>query len=749
MIDMINRIKRSLLYKITQRILEDVQVEIKDQQPEVSEIAPPGYAAEERAERLLAKFELEEKLRFISGEEQFSIPAIARLGIPQVWMSDATSGVRGHGPATAYPSAVALAATWNRTLIHKTAQCIAGECRVKGVSVLLAPGINIARVPTCGRNFEYMGEDPFLTGEIATAYIRGVQTKGVAATVKHFVANNSDYDRHRESSEIDTTTLRELYLPAFRKTVKVAGTKAVMTAYNPVNGTWMSENRRLVKEILKSEWDFKGVVVSDWISTYSTATAVLSGLDIEMPAARCFTFKKLKRELERGRIHISDIDAKVRALLLLGFEIGAYDRPVIERKEDAKVSTRAHTPSGSLEPLLRKHSAVARTAAEEAVVLLKNDSLLPLDRTRIKSIVVIGRTAAATDTGGGGSSYVPSENSVSMLAGIRSAAANSPECTVEYIPSKRPPFSDAERQKIETADAVICATGFDHILESEFYDRSWRLPGHEAALISAAQDLNPRTVVVLTAGGDVCLDPWADSAKAIIHSFYLGENAGSVIADLIFGHVNPSGRLPFTMARQWDDIAATRNYHSAPEKISFRRFFGPQGIRGLRSIKPLHYQEGLAVGYRNFDMHNIKPRFPFGHGLSYTVFSYEALLLTEPRLTCQQLPDQPDGATLAVEVLLTNIGNLAGSEVIQVYVSYPVPPTGYPDRPRPPKALRGFEKVHLQPGESARVKIPIENRAFFLFNAEQENWHVIPGSYTVMCGASSRDIRLTSTVIVR
>ena len=727
-----NRIKRNLLHKITKPMLEDDQLDIKEQQPAVNDTAPCRFSAEERADKLLREFKLEEKLRFISGEEQFSIPAIPRLGIPHVWMSDATSGVRGHGPATAYPSAVALAATWNRTLIHKTARCIAGECRVKGVSVLLAPGINIARVPTCGRNFEYMGEDPFLAGEIATAYIRGVQSKGVAATVKHFVANNSDYDRHRESSNIDETTLRELYLPAFRKAVKVAGSKVVMTAYNPVNGTWMSEHRRLVKGILKGEWNFKGVVVSDWISTYSTTAAVLSGLDIEMPSARWFTLKKLKRELKKGRIDSSDIDAKVRALLMLGFEIGAYDRPVLEK----------------LEQIEKKHSTVARTAAGEAVVLLKNESILPLELTSIKSIVVIGRTAAATPTGGGGSSYVKTENSVSILAGLRSAAAHSSNCTVDYIPTTRPPFSSAERQKIKKADAVICATGFDHVLESEFYDRSWRLPGHEAALISAAQELNPSTVVILTAGGDMCMEPWVDSVQGIIHSFYLGQNVGSAITDVIFGNINPSGRLPFTMARQWNDIAATHNYHPVPEKISFRRFFGPQGIRGIRSIKPVSYKEGLAIGYRNFDMHTIKPRFPFGHGLSYTVFSYKTLEITEPHLTGQQLPDQPDGATLAVEVLLTNSGNLPGSEVIQVYVSYPDTPTGYPDRPRPPKALRGFEKVHLQPGESTKVKIPIENRAFFLFNENEERWHVIPGSYTVMCGASSRDIRLTSTVIV-
>ena len=735
---MMNKIKRLLLHRITRGILEDEQLQVPNQYPAVARRAPCNYTTDERAERLLAEFSVDEKLRFISGQDNFSVPAIPRLGLPQVWMSDASSGVRGHGPATSFPAAVAMAATWNRALVHRAAKCIAEECRAKGISVLLAPGINIARVPTCGRNFEYMGEDPYVAGEMATAYIRGVQSMGVAATVKHYVANNSDYDRHRESSDIDETTLRELYLPAFRKAVVMADTKALMTAYNPVNGTWMSENRRLIREILKGEWNFKGAVISDWISVYSTAKAVQAGLDIEMPSAKWFTIKKLKKELYRGGISIKDIDGKVRTLLKMGFEIGAYDRPAIEQGDNNS------TAKDNIDNLLERNSSIAQRAAEEAVVLLKNESFLPLNRNTTQTIAVLGRTSTHTDTGGGGSSYVKTESTVSILEGIREACGDA--CRIEHIETAKPPFSELDKRKIKQSDAVICATGFDHELESEFYDRSWKLPDHEQELIMAAQELNPNIAVVLTAGGDLCTDIWADSVKAILHSFYLGQNAGNVVASIIFGSINPSGRLPFTMSRRWNDIAAVRNYHSIPEKISLLRFFGPQGVRGIRAKKSIAYKEGLAVGYRNFDMYDIEPRFPFGHGLSYTQFSYESIEISEPGIPIHQFSHAPDGAMQAVEVVLTNTGSRAGSEVIQVYLSYPVPPTGFPDRPRPPKALRGFEKIHLHPGESRRVKVPIDNRAFFLFNENDGEWHLIPGSYTIMCGSSSRDIRLTETI---
>lgn len=735
---MINRIKRTILNKITKGLLEDEQLQIVNQYPAVKARAPRKDTTDQRAESMLAKFTLDEKLQFISGQDNFSIPALPRLGLPQVWMGDASSGIRGHGPATSFPSAVAMAATWNRSLIHASAKSIAEECRAKGISILLAPGVNIARVPTCGRNFEYMGEDPYIAGEMATAYIRGLQSREVAATVKHYVANNSDYDRHRESSNIDETTLRELYLPAFRKAVLMADTKALMTAYNPVNGTWMSENRRLIRDILKGEWKFRGAVISDWISVYSTAEAVEAGLDIEMPSARWFTPKKLKKELYRGRISMQQIDAKVHTLLKLGFEIGAYDRPVIDpgKRNSAK--------KDDLGSLLSNNSKVAQRAAEEAVVLLKNESLLPLNTNHTRTIAVLGRTAEHTDTGGGGSSYVKTDSAVGILDGLRGACGT--DCSIEHVKAGRPAFSKADRRKLKNADVVICATGFDHLLESEFYDRSWKLPGREQELILAAQKLNPNVVVILTAGGDLCTDPWIDSVKAVLHSFYLGQNVGRVIADVIFGRINPSGRLPFTMSRRWQDLAAVANYHRTPEKVSFLRFLGPQGVRGIRRKRAIDYKEGLAVGYRNFDMHAIEPRFPFGHGLSYTRFSYVSMELSEPGIPIHQFSDAPDGAMQAVEVVLTNTGIRSGSEVIQVYVSYPVPPSGFPDRARPPKALRGFEKIHLHPGESRRVKVPIDNRTFFLFNENDGKWHLIPGTYTIMCGSSSRDIRLTETI---
>ncbi len=730
-----------LLHKLTKGMIEDAQIEIPARNYCVNKSVPATLPLAERVEEVLSKLHLNEKLNLLSGKNGFSVPGIPRLGIPAIWMSDATSGIRGHGNSTAFPSAIAMAASWNRDLMYEAAQALAEECRTKGISVLLGPGVNIARVPTCGRNFEYMGEDPFLAGEIATAYIRGLQSKNIAATIKHFVANNSDYDRHRESSNINETVMHELYLPAFRKAIKEADVKVVMTAYNPVNGIWMSEHSLLVRKVLKENWRFQGVVVSDWISTYSTKAAIKAGLDIEMPAAKWFTAAKLKRSLDSDEISIPDIDEKVRALLSLGFWTGAYDNIRHSEHNSSGIAENKEKTNASIQ---EKSGKLAENMAAESVVLLKNHDLLPLQREKIKNIVLIGRATVHTDTGGGGSSYVKKQTE-DILTGVKKAVDQN-SCRVEYLDTKKPPFTHTEKTKIESADVIICATGFDHILESEFYDRSWSLPGHEAELISAAGALNKNMVVVMTAGGDLNTGPWLHAVKAVIHSFYLGQSVGKVIADIIFGEINPSGKLPFTMAKQWNDIASVAHYHRKPDKISFLRFFGPQGVRGLRKIRAVNYQEGLAVGYRHFDMNSIMPQFPFGYGLSYTEFSYDRASLTKKRVHTAQLPNLPQGSLLTAEVQVSNSGDIPGSEVVQVYVSYPVPPADFPYIRRPPKALHGFAKAFIQPGESKTVKIPIENAAFYLYNEKDSQWYTIPGTYRIMIGSDSYDIRLTTIV---
>ncbi len=664
---------------------------------------------EDKVNSILSQMTLEEKIAMLGGEDNLAIRGNARLKLPKVWCSDASAGARCMGRATAFPVPIAMTATWNRELINKSGSTIAEECRAKGVSVLLAPGVNIYRVPTNGRNFEYMGEDPFLAAELVVPYIRGVQEKGVITTVKHFACNNSDYDRHRMNSEVDERTLHEIYLPAFKAAVQKGDSKSVMCAYNPVNGTYASENKYLLNDVLRDTWGFKGFVISDWTCVYSTDGPLKAGLDLEMPYGRWLSEKKIKKQLKKGKLSEADIDRAIGNLLRVFFEMGVYSRPAIDRSYDE---------------YSRAHSDVSLEAAREAIVLLKNESqTLPLAKGEIKRIAVLGFNARNTTTCGGGSCNIKSYDKVNILDAIKAEAGQ--EIQVSFIEDKRGAIQDSSA--VAAADVVIVCAGYSDVEETECFDRSWGLPFGQDQLIRDAARLNPNTVVVLSAGAGVETEPWLKDIPALMHSFYLGENAGTAVADVLFGHVNPSGKLPFTMAKKWFDFEANKYYVKKPDKISLGRILGPQSINGIRKIWSVKYEEKLNVGYRHFDTNNVEPQFPFGFGLSYTSFK-----ISELRLSASSMGQNDE---LKVSVNIKNSGELNGQEVVQLYIQ-----DLESSLPRPLKELKGFEKVKLAPGESKEVEFSISREHLSFYDDKLHRWIAEPGKFKILVGNSSRNI---------
>ena len=679
---------------------------------------------EERTVKLISKMTLDEKIAYISGIDSFAIRGIPRLGIPYIWASDATSGVRCFGPATAFPANVLLTATWNRDLIHSVGSVIAEEARAQGISILLGPGVNIARVPTCGRNFEYMGEDPYLAGEMAASYIRGVQGGGVMTTVKHFACNNSDYDRHKTDSVVDERTLREIYLPAFRKAVLAGGSRGVMTSYNPVNGTYASENRDLLIEILRKEWGFDGFVMSDWNSLYSTIGPILNGLDVEMPKSKWLSPARVRKALAAAEITEENLDTMISHMLFSAIKMGLFDRPLVDRNKTV------NTPEADI---------LAVRTVEEGVVLLKNTKkVLPLSAKQVKHIVVMGRNAFQAASGGGGSSYVlPSKPVPGMYESLRKFLPD--DVTVEFVATKKGRIYKKDRSAVKQADAVIIATGFDKVHETETLDRSWEIPDKEAVLIFETARLNSLVVVVLNGGGDMETGSWVDSVPAVMHSFYPGQAGAAPVVDIIFGKVNPSGKLPFTMTKRWDDIAAISHYVKNPGKAGFGRILFGQGNPHIRKIAKMEYKEGLMVGYRHFDTNNIEPEFSFGHGLSYTTFSCSDLVISCGEIFKSALVKEGVDVTL----LLRNTGGRAGSETVQLYVNDYVS-----SAVRPKKELKGFEKVFLKRGESREVTLHLDWEAFAFYSIEQKSWVVEPGDFEILAGFSSRDIRERAQLFV-
>jgi beta-glucosidase len=681
----------------------------------------PARDPETRARDLVSQMTLEEKLQQLHGIRDPThyrfVPALPRLGIPAFQI---TNGPAGAGPggtrpqakATALPSPLSLAATWDPVLARLNGTVIGSESKDIGNGLVEAPTINIARVPQNGRTFEGYGEDPYLISQISVSNIVGMQSQGVIANVKHYAANNQETNRFTVNEQIDERTLREIYLPAFEASVKQGHVASLMCAYPRVNGTYCCENDLLLNQILKKQRGFDGFVTSDFGAVHSTVASAAAGLDLEMPTGKYFGDNDLKSAVQSGQVPVSVIDDKLIRRFGVMMRFGIFDHPPSSKPIPAK-----------------ENGAIARRLAEEGMVLLKNDdAVLPLNPAHLRSIAVIGPAATKAVTGGGGSSRVEPLYTVDPVDGIRQRAG------VNVTVS----FSDggdiAQAVPLaRVADVVVLMVGD---VNTEGRDHELVLNGNQDALVRAVAAANPRTVVVVKSGSAVLM-PWADHVPAILEAWYPGEEDGNAVAALLFGDFNPSGKLPITFPKSIDDLPANtaaqypgtgtvEPYKNAEFDMTMKAPPGPGGVA--------HYSEGVFVGYRHYDARDIVPLFPFGHGLSYTSFAYKDLKISADQVSF----DGKRPTTVTVDATLVNVGNMRGAEVVQLYVGLP----SIDGVPQPPKQLKGFEKVTLDPGKKARVHMILDARSLSYWDVRSHAWAVAPGDYQIMVGASSRDVRL-------
>ncbi len=691
---------------------------------------------EDRVKDLLARMTAEEKAAMLAGSGWMESQPNARLGIPTIKMADGPLGVRNWRGAsavtnaastvqvtsTAFPSGIGMASSWNPELVARGARVVAQEVMAMGRDMILGPTVNINRIPLWGRNFEGYGEDPYLAARMGVAYIKAVQAEGVIPSVKHFAANNEEYERHRIDETIDERTLHEIYFPAFKAAVQEAGVWAVMSAYNKVNGLWCAENPYLLTDTLRKRWGFRGFVISDWGSTYSTAATIAAGMDLEMPGGEAMrrwadkpetkrdgngsgwlTADKVIAEVAAGRLAQQAVDEAVRRILRVMFTAGLFDH--------------THEAGGEVDSAEQRQ--VAREAANQSIVLLKNaGGVLPLSAERMRKIAVIGPNAAVARTGGGGSSLVRPKYAVTALDGIREAAG--PRADVvhalgalmegEEATGKTPGEMREEAAAVARhSDVALVVVGYAPKLEGEGFDRkSMDLPAGQDELIEAIAAANKSTVVVVMAGGPVTMTRWIDKVAGVVYAWYGGQEAGHAIGDVLFGLVNPSGKLPVTFPKALQDSPAYGHYPGENLHVE--------------------YAEGIYVGYRGFDKHNVEPLFPFGYGLSYTTFEYSGLRVSAGKVAA--------GKTVEVTVSVRNSGKRAGAEVVELYLQPPAAPVD-----RPVKELKGFGKVTLQPGESKTVSFTLDRAAMSYYDTGTHDWVAEPGTFAVLVGASSRDIR--------
>jgi beta-glucosidase len=696
----------------------------------------PQLSPEQRAADLLGRMTPEEKARMLAGSGWMESTANERLGIPAIKMADGPMGVRSWAGssavtsaastapvyATAFPAGIAMASSWDVELVQAEGRAIAQQVKALGRDMILAPTVNIARTPLWGRNFEGYGEDPYLAARMGVAYVRGVQGEGVIPSVKHFAANNQEFERHRIDETIDLRTLNEIYLPAFGAAVQEGGAWAVMNAYNKVNGTWCAENPFLLAETLRKRWGFGGFVVSDWGSTYSTAGTVNAGMDLEMPGGErmrawlarpetrkagndggWLTEEKVQAAVASGEVKQATVDENVRRILRVMFHAGLFDHP--------------HAAGGEVETA--EHRALARRAATESMVLLKNEGrLLPLDPKKIRSVAVMGPAAAVARTGGGGSSLVRPKDPVAPLAGIREAAGAGVD--VRYalgVPMVGEETGvDAAEARAEAAavaarsDAAVVLVGYSSRLESEGFDRaSLDLPAGQDDLIEAVVAANKNTIVVVAAGAPVAMTRWIDRVPAVLYAWYGGQEVGHAVGDLLFGIAAPSGKLPVTFPRRIEDSTAYGHYPGEHLHVE--------------------YAEGIFVGYRGFDRKKVEPLFPFGHGLSYTTFEYSGLTVSPASVKAS--------GKVEVGLKVRNTGTRPGVEVVQLYVR-----DVESSLPRPDKELKAFGRVALRPGETRALTFTLDRPALQFFDPGRGDWVAEKGAFEVLVGASSRDIRL-------
>jgi beta-glucosidase len=656
-------------------------------------------------DELVRQMTLEEKAALCTGASNWTTTPVERLGIPEMIVSDGPHGVRRQPdvheigikslPATAFPTYSCLAATWDVELAHAMGIALGEECIALNVDVLLGPGVNIKRSPLNGRNFEYLSEDPYQAGELAAAIINGIQSKGVGTSLKHYAVNNQEFQRFSISAEVDERTLREIYLSAFEKAVKQAHPWTVMCSYNKVNGTFASEHTHLLTEILKDEWGFEGLVVSDWGAVRDRVTALKAGLDWEMPGPQEHRVQAVVEAVRSGTLDEAQLDKSVRRILGIVFKArqtpktGSFD-------EDA-------------------HHALAQRVAAEGMVLLKNNGILPLKGP--EHIAVIGHAAQAAHFQGGGSSHINPTRVAVPLSELKSRAGTAEVSFAEGYPSNnafRQDLIDEAVRLAQAADVAVLYIALPTFKESEGYDRKdMDLTCQQTALIQAVGAVQPRTVVVLNNGSPVVMSEWIDSCAAILESYMMGQAGGAAVADVLFGRVNPSGKLAESFPKKLSDTPAAINW---------------PGEAGC-----VRYGEGLFVGYRYYDTKEISVQFPFGFGLSYTTFAY-----SNARVNAKTFKDT-DGLTVNVDI--TNTGTTAGKETVQVYVH-----DHKSSLVRPTKELKGFAKVELQPGETKMVSIPLDFRAFAFYHPEYKQWITEDGEFDLLIGASSTDIRQSLVV---
>lgn len=701
---------------------------------------------EERVEDALSRMTLEEKIAVIHAQSKFSSPGVKRLGIPDIWTTDGPHGVRPevlwdewdqagwtNDSCVAFPALTCLAATWNTDMAMLYGKSIGEEARFRNKAMLLGPGVNIYRTPLNGRNFEYMGEDPYLAGQMVAPYVQGVQSNGVAACVKHFALNNHEVNRHTTDVEVDDRTLYEIYLPAFKSAVQQGHAWAVMGSYNLYRGQHCCHNEYTVNDILKGEWGFDGVLVSDWGGAHDTDQAIRNGLDMEFGtwtnglsagSRNAYDSYHLAlpylEKIRNGEVGTGELDDKVRRVLRLAF------RTVMDRNR----------PIGSM--CSEAHYQAARQIAGEGIVLLKNDGgMLPMDMDHARKILVVGENAVKMMTVGGGSSSLKVQREISPLDGIRERAGEGVQVVYErgYVGDVSGEYngvttgqdlSESRSAEQLIADAVSQAKDADYVIfvgglnksagqDCEDSDRkSLGLPYGQDDVIEALAAVNDRIVVINISGNAVAM-PWIDKVPAVMQAWYIGSEAGHAIADVLSGDVNPSGKLPFTFPARLEDVPA--------------HIFGDYTGEPQRDTVDIEYREGIFVGYRWADMQKkTRPLFAFGHGLSYTSFEYGKPVISRETM-------QADG-TVTVEVTVTNTGSREGKETVQMYVG---------DRksslPRPLKELKGFAKVSLAPGESTVVTFTVGREDLSFFDPERHEWVAEPGKFDIYIAAAADDVK--------
>ena len=656
---------------------------------------------------LLQQLTLEEKAALCTGLNAWQTVPVERLGIPSITLADGPHGLRRAAdiassslPSTCFPTASALASSWDVDLIHTLGQALADEAIALGVDVLLGPGNNMKRTPLCGRNFEYFSEDPYLSGEMAASFITGVQSKGVGTSLKHFAANNQETARMVVNVQVDERSLREIYLAAFERAVKKARPWTVMCAYNRLNGPYGSENSSLLIDILKEEWGYEGFVVSDWGAVHNRATALASGLDLEMPGPQPLRVQQVVQAVQQGTLDPAALNAAVKRVLTV-------------------VDWAIQTKKGHSALPIDTHHALARRIAAETFVLLKNDGdLLPL--RDVRTLAVIGVAAQDAHFQGGGSSHVNATRVDSPFEELHKLAG---DAELVYAPgyTMQDDFDQALIDEAVTAAAqaeiALLYIALPPFKESEGYDRpDIDLSDQQVALIQAVSAVQPRCVVILNNGAAVAMRDWIERVPAVLEAWLMGQAGGGAIADVLFGKVNPSGHLAETFPVRLSDTPAYLN------------FPGENGV--------VRYGEGLFIGYRYYDAKATNVQFPFGFGLSYTTFELANLRLSASTLT--------DSDNLTVSVDVTNSGVVAGKTVVQVYVH---------DRAaalvRPPKELKGFAKVALEPGETRTITLTLDPRAFAYFDPAYHTWVVEGGDFDILVGPSSADLSLRATVTLQ